>query len=280
MSSDRLSATFAALADPTRRAILARLLRGEASVIELAEPFKMSLPAISKHLKVLERAGLITRTRDAQWRPCRLKAGPLKDVADWVEHYRDFWEQSFDRLDDYLREVKAKEKRHGRKRDSSVTKSAERGLVITRVFDAPRELVWRAWTEPAHAMRWWGPKGFTAPVIKIDLRVGGKYLYCMRSPDGKDYWSTGVYREIVPMERLVMTDSFADADGNVVPASHYGMPGDWPRELLVTVTFEDDGGKTKMTLQHVGLPEGEMSEQAGAGWNESFDKLAEELAKA
>src|ERR1700691_1689510 len=109
-----LDATFAALADPTRRAILARLSRGEASVTSLAEPFAMSLPAISKHLKVLERAGLIVRSREAQWRPCRLKATPLKDAADWLEHYRDFWEQSFDRLEDHLREVQKKEKRHGR----------------------------------------------------------------------------------------------------------------------------------------------------------------------
>jgi DNA-binding transcriptional ArsR family regulator len=115
MPSDHLSATFAALADPTRRAILARLVPGEASVTELAEPFEMSMPAISKHLKVLEHAGLISRGREAQWRPCRLEARPLKVVADWVEHYRDFWEQSFDRLDDYLRELKKKEKKRGRK---------------------------------------------------------------------------------------------------------------------------------------------------------------------
>lgn len=115
MSPDPLSTTFAALADPTRRAILARLASGEASVTELAEPFEMSMPAISKHLKVLEHAGLIARGREAQWRPCRIAATPLKDVAEWVEHYRQFWEQSFDRLDDYLRQLQSKEKKHGRK---------------------------------------------------------------------------------------------------------------------------------------------------------------------
>lgn len=109
--SDQLSVTFSALADPTRRAILARLASGEASVTELAEPFEMSMPGISKHLKVLERAGLIARGRDAQWRPCRLEAGPLKDVAQWVEHYRSFWEASLDRLDDYLQELKKKRRR-------------------------------------------------------------------------------------------------------------------------------------------------------------------------
>ncbi len=102
MSPDSLSGTFAALADPTRRAILARLASGEASVTDLAEPFAMSLPAVSKHLKVLERAGLIARGREAQWRPCRLEAQPLKDAAEWLDRYRQFWEQSFDRLDEYL----------------------------------------------------------------------------------------------------------------------------------------------------------------------------------
>jgi len=114
MVADPLSSTFAALADPTRRAILARLAVGERPVGKLARPFKMSLPEISKHLKVLERAGLIARGREAQWRPCRLKAAPLKSVAQWVEHYRRFWEESFDRLDEYLRELQKKEKRDGR----------------------------------------------------------------------------------------------------------------------------------------------------------------------
>ena len=110
MTPDHLSTTFAALADPTRRAILARLTSGQASVTELAEPFEMSLPAISKHLKALERAGLIARGREAQWRPCRLKAKPLKDAVDWLERYRRFWEESFDRLDEYLLELQGKKK--------------------------------------------------------------------------------------------------------------------------------------------------------------------------
>jgi DNA-binding transcriptional ArsR family regulator len=117
-TTDRLDRTFGALADPTRRAILARLAKGEASVTELAEPFDISMPAISKHLKVLERAGLIARGRERQWRPARLEAGPLKDVAEWSERYRRFWEESYDRLDEYLEELqgRGKEKGHGRKR--------------------------------------------------------------------------------------------------------------------------------------------------------------------
>ncbi len=115
MSPDHLSTTFAALADPTRRAILARLSTGEATVTDLAEPFEMSMPAISKHLKVLERAGLVARSREAQWRPCRIEAAPLKDVAEWVENYRRIWEQRLDRLDDYLKELQSKEKKHARR---------------------------------------------------------------------------------------------------------------------------------------------------------------------
>lgn len=115
MVADQLSATFSALADPTRRAILAKLAKGEASVNELAEPFKMTLPAISKHLKVLQKAGLITRGRDAQFRPCKLEAEPLKEASDWIDRYRQFWEESFDRLDDYLRDLQENAKKDEKK---------------------------------------------------------------------------------------------------------------------------------------------------------------------
>jgi uncharacterized protein YndB with AHSA1/START domain len=156
----------------------------------------------------------------------------------------------------------------------------DQDLVIVRNFDAPRELIWQAWTEPEHCKRWWGPKDFSAPFCTIDLRVGGTYLNCMRSPEGQDFWSTGVYREIVAPERIVCTDSFADADGKVVPATHYGMSADFPLELQITVTFKEDKGKTRLTLRHAGLPPGEDFDNCRAGWNESFDKLAEFLAKS
>ena len=123
MVPDHLSTTLSALADPTRRAILARLALGETSVTEIAKPFEMSLPAISKHLKVLEHAGLIARGREAQWRPCRLEAAPLRDVAGWLDYYRQFWEASFDRLDTYLREVQAKPKNTPLKRRRHVRKT-------------------------------------------------------------------------------------------------------------------------------------------------------------
>lgn len=152
-------------------------------------------------------------------------------------------------------------------------------IVITRIFDAPQELAWRVWTEPDFVMQWWGPKGFTCPSCRIDLRVGGTYLLCMRSPEGRDFWSTGVYKEIGKPGRIVCTDSFADEKGNVVPATYYGMSPDIPREMLVTVTFEVQSGRTRLTLRHAGLPEGEMSDLTKAGWNESLDKYAGILAK-
>ena len=156
-----------------------------------------------------------------------------------------------------------------------ISNRGKQDVLIIRVFDAPRDLVWKAWTDPEHFMSWWGPKGYTCPYCEMDLRVGGKYLNCMRSPSGREIWSTGVYREIIPIERLVFTDCFADEKGNVVHATYYGLSADFPLEMLVTVTLEDQDGKTKMTLEHIGLPAGSEGEGAEQGWSESFDKLAE-----
>jgi uncharacterized protein YndB with AHSA1/START domain len=149
-------------------------------------------------------------------------------------------------------------------------------LTITRTFNAPRPLVWKAWTDPELYKKWWGPSHFTCPVAKFDLRVGGQWLSCMRSPDGKDFWSTGFYREITPHDRLVFTDSFADEQGDIVPASHYGMP-DMPLEMLVTITLAEQDGKTVMTLVHSGMPVDEHGANAKEGWSQSFDKLAATL---
>lgn len=153
-------------------------------------------------------------------------------------------------------------------------------LYITRIFNASPEKVWEAWTDPESIKEWWGPKDFTAPSVKNNLTVGGTYLYDMKSPEGQDFWSTGVYREIVHNEKIVATDSFSDEDGNVVNASYYGMKGDWPLELEVTVTFKEEDGKTRLTIQHAGFPDRENTDLAESGWNESLDKLAEYLEKA
>lgn len=152
---------------------------------------------------------------------------------------------------------------------------ADEPVIVTRVFDAPVALVWDACTKPEQLKHWWGPRDYTVPFCTIDLREGGKYVLCLRSPEGQDAWSTGTYREIVPHKRLVCTDSFADENGNVVPASHYGTPGEWPLELLLTMTFEEVDSKTSLTLRHDGLPVNLDRAMFQACWNESFDKMEE-----
>jgi uncharacterized protein YndB with AHSA1/START domain len=157
----------------------------------------------------------------------------------------------------------------------------KKGSVITRVLDAPREMVWKAWTDPDTVKHWWGPKDFTAPHISIDLRVGGRFVYCMRGAglDGavKDYWNTGEHKEIVPMKKIVTTMSFADEKGRAVPASYYGLPGKWPKEVLVTAAFADiKGGKTKLTVQETGVPR-EVAELSRLGWEQQLDKFADAL---
>lgn len=156
-------------------------------------------------------------------------------------------------------------------------------VLITRVFDAPKEKVWRAWTQAEQIKKWWGPKNFSAPVIKLEFKPGGKYLYCMRGsiapgePE-QDFYSGGEFLEIVPQEKIVLTDYFTDAEGDFVPPSHYGM-GEMPERMKVTILFENAGeNKTKLTLQyHEAIPDAHRADMA-QGWNEQLDKLAESVA--
>ncbi|HUP50171.1 MAG TPA: SRPBCC domain-containing protein [Thermoanaerobaculia bacterium] len=149
--------------------------------------------------------------------------------------------------------------------------------MLTRRFDAPPETVFDAWTQPEHLMRWFAPKGFTTPFCTVDLRVGGLFHFCMRSPDGTEFWARGVYREVVRPERLVYLDSFADEQGNIAEPARYGMSAAHPRETLVTVTFHAENGGTEVTLVHA-VP-ATVPERSGArqGWSEMFDRLGEEL---
>ena len=158
----------------------------------------------------------------------------------------------------------------------------EKELTITRDFDAPREVVWKAWTDPDMFMQWWGPRGFITPVSKIDLQVGGEYFSCMRSPEGQDFCNKGVFREIVEPERLVMTDSFADKEGNTVAPTYHGLSSNFPMEMQIVVTFEEQSDKTKLIVKHsdvTNISETELNDMQ-QGWNESLDKLAELLVKS
>ena len=159
------------------------------------------------------------------------------------------------------------------------TIAQEEDIVITRLIDAPRELVFKAWTDPEYIVHWWGPKGFTTPFCTVDLRPGGIFHFCMRTPDGRDFWGRGVYREIVEPERIVYTDSFSDEEGNLVEPAHYGMSRNFPSETIITVTFGKLKGKTELTMHHAVMeliPEREEMQQ---GWTEMFDRLAEYLEK-
>lgn len=162
-------------------------------------------------------------------------------------------------------------------------KTESNELVLTRVFDAPRELVFAAWTQPEHLKHWWGPNGFTLPHCTVDLRPGGAIHFCMRSPDGFDIWCKGIYREIAAPERVVSTSYFSDEQGNHVSPAQYGMP-DWPAETLMTVTFEEADGKTTMTVRHAPVSPADVLPEAGKkdaerGWGESFDRLAAYVEK-
>ena len=157
----------------------------------------------------------------------------------------------------------------------SNTNISKEAVVIERVFDAPVDLIWQMWTNPEHFKNWYGPKGFTVPVVEMDVHVGGKHLFCMESPDGSmKIWSTGEYTEVVPNERLVYTDSPADENGNVVSPSAMGMPEGYPATTEVTILFEDIGGRTKMVMTHAGVPAGSG---ANAGWEQAFAKMADHI---
>ena len=155
----------------------------------------------------------------------------------------------------------------------------KKDLIIKRTFNAPVKKVWEAWTEPELIKCWWGPENFSAPIIKMDFKVGGKYLFCMRSPEGVDYWNTGEIREIDPQKRIVYTDSFSDSEGNIIPALNYGMKGDWLDRLLVTLYFEEAApDKTTLTLSTSGMPDEDRA-SAVQGWNGMLDKLENCLKK-
>ncbi len=149
-------------------------------------------------------------------------------------------------------------------------------VTIQRVFNIPLNKVWQALTEAETFKKWWGPKDFTCSYSQMESRMGGRYLNCMRGPDGKEYWSTGEVLEWTPMRRLVLSDHFSDKDGNITSASAHGLTGEWPEELIITFELEEAGGTTKLKLRHEGIPD-EAHDQCKQGWNQCFDKLEENI---
>jgi uncharacterized protein YndB with AHSA1/START domain/DNA-binding transcriptional ArsR family regulator len=263
---------FGALSDPVRRSIVGRLAEGEATVLELAEPFPISLPAVSRHLKVLEHSGLIGRGRDGRRRPCRLQPEPLADVAAWAEHTRAAWEGRLDRLDDYLRRPSVTHRGPAMSSPPSMDDPAswalDREIVLVRVFDAPRHAVFAAWTDPAAFCQWFGPEGFTCAVHEMDARPGGRARFDMVTGDGTVLPNRFDYVSVVPGERLVF-DHGSDVD-------------DDPARFRVTITFDEQtDGKTVLTLRQL-HPTAELrATKIGFGAVElgmqTMDKLARHL---
>lgn len=264
---------YSALAEPTRRKIIELLaLRGQLSATDISGNFKISPPAISQHLKVLREAKLVDMEKRAQSRIYTINTNKLHEIEVWIGKINKSWEQRFDRLDCILKEMEN-----------------NNGVTIERVFDAPVEMVWKAWTDEELAKKWWGPEGFSAPSIKMDLRVGGMYIFAMHGPAGsewdKDIYSAGIYKEIVPNEKLVVTDYFSDEAGNKIKPSKEGMDQNFPDEMTVTVLFEKiEDNKAKLTIIY---PHPETEEQYQAmlksgmkeGWNSSLNKFALALEK-
>jgi uncharacterized protein YndB with AHSA1/START domain/DNA-binding transcriptional ArsR family regulator len=281
MPSDQLSLTFASLADPTRRAILERLAAGDAMPSELAEPFSISAPAVSRHLRVLEQAGLIARGRDAQWRPCRLQAGPLKQVADWVQRFGRFWDANLD--DPQVMQNKEQDGPRNEGGDSSQS----REFVATRVFEATAEAVFQAWTDPVQMARWWGPHGFTNPICEMDARTGGAWRIVMLGPDGAQHPAQGVFREIEKPQRLVMTINHSELPEQWHDLVNPDRDKSQPKpglEAITTVTFQERGGKTTLTITLLfeSTPVRDALRRLGMveGWSQSLERLERLLAHA
>ena len=156
----------------------------------------------------------------------------------------------------------------------------KRDLVVTRTFNAPLELVWQAWTEPEHVMRWWGPNYFTSPTCEMDFREGGTSLVCMRSPEGQDFYNTWTYRKIVPMQQIEFIQNLADKDGQRVDPVKMGLRADFPQDVRTVVTFKAVGDKTEMTITEYGLPDTQMFELAELGLHQTLDKMAASFARA
>ena len=244
MTTDPLGTTLFALSDPTRRAILARLASGDATVKALAAPYEMSQAAVSKHLKVLETAGLISRRKEAQSRPCRLEAAPLRGVADWVEEYPTLLGSEL-RDPQGLRQnasaaggtVEERQARSPKTEDDPMsididtTSTVDPVITMVYTLDAPREVVWEVFTDPKHVTRWYGGKGFANPVCEMDVRPGGHWRHVMRTPDGGEHRLQFIFVDVVKPERLSWK-------------TEHGLSGE--PAAFNTLTLEDHGDQTRV----------------------------------
>ncbi len=254
--------------------MIERLSHGPSSVHGLTEPFALSQQMISKHIAYLVRARIVIKTKRGRESMCTLRPDAIKAVSDWAFNYRRFWEESFDKLDAVVNQLKKTEVADGKKHGYETER-----MVVTRVFDAPRELVWKAWTEPEYVMQWWGPKGCTTPFCEMDFREGGKFLFCMRAPDGQEGWNGGQYHQIVLHEKIVFSLYFSDPQGNKVDPAQYGIEHEAIPDACDVIIFEDFGtGQTKLTFIGNETMENAINSGQVAGMNQTLDKFAAVVA--
>ena len=277
MPNSTLDRTFAALSDPTRRAMLERLARGEATVTELAAPFSISLPAISKHLRVLERAGLVRQQKDGRVRRCHLVAAPMRQASDWVAQYAPSGKDSSTPSPITSKILPRNPTTPACMRIAPMVHPAAESdyrLIISQTIRASRERVFQAWTDPVHLLHWWGAhEGWTTPFAEVDLCVGGHYRLGMQDPEQEHpYVVGGVYREVSPPERLVFTWVWERRPTDTP---------DWiPSETVATLEFFDRQGATEVLLTHERFPDESMRDQHNDGWQGCLDRLKQHLAAA
>ncbi len=317
---------FQAIADPTRREIINLIAHKSLNVNSVASQFDVSRMAIYKHVKILTECGLVIMKQQGRERYCEARLDKLSEVSDWVEQYRKLWSARFDALDEYLKVLQkpARPKKNNQKKikyhhkisimpasNSPIVKTTGRDVIITRLFNAPRPLVYTVWTDPKHVKQWWGPKVFTTPVVEMDVRPGGAYRFVMRSPEGDEYPMKGVYLEVVKNEKIVCTDIIEEhppeweeilkqyqldhlhsskrtEKSNVrsaVPESD-ALKKDNPDVLdsVMIITFEDDvNNMTKVTITNRFKSEEVrdmmLKMMMVEGWIESLESFDEELEK-
>jgi uncharacterized protein YndB with AHSA1/START domain len=255
-----LDATFRALADPTRRAILERLAGGDRTISELAARFDMTLPAVSKHVRVLERAGLAVIRREGRARRCTLVASPMREAALWIAQYRAYWDERLDRLASYLEDT-LREEEEARMAGADARPAFR--LEIRRTYEASRERVYRAWTEVEALKRWHAPADAVVALAEADVRVGGQWRIHMQGEDGNEHRVSGEYREIEPPRRLVFTWQWDHHRPDYV--------------MVVTVDLHERGGQTELVLTHEGFRSEEDRTGHAQGWDALLTKLAASL---
>jgi uncharacterized protein YndB with AHSA1/START domain/DNA-binding transcriptional ArsR family regulator len=274
--------TLNALAEPHRLQMIELLREGPLTVGDIAFRLNLRQPQASKHLKILSESGFVEARVEANRRIYRLCPEPLMEIDKWLESFRGMWEEQLDRLSDYLNHLKSQG--FPELQGGNVVSNQKQGLLLKREFNAPRELVFKVWTDPEHFGNWWGPKGATLDVVKMDVRPGGVFLGCQKSPDGQHVmWGKYVYQEVQAPEKLVWVQSFSDEEGNIIRAP---FNASWPLEILNILTLEEQNGKTLLTLQGGPINASAeeqaafdaMSPMVGQGFEGTFEKLDNYLA--